>query len=124
LKRLVDLYTKEEEAALSPESRAKLKQMVQAHVQQLRSANGELDQLMELLPASQVRDTDPTGSWRAAIVGLFNAVQQQDSLVAALIVGTQANGLDARSASQNLRTVNHTIHALLGGLAEGASALK
>jgi len=124
LKKLADRYSEAEAAPLSGESRVKLTEMLHAHLQQLGSTNVELDPLIGLLPISPVRDPDANENWRAAIAALFNNVQQQDSLVAALVVGTQAIGPDVRGASQNLRNVNHAIHVLLERLEKDGNALK
>ena len=56
------------------------------------------------------------GNWRTSILALFAQVQQQDSLVASLVVGTQANGQDAAAASGSFRSVHQAIDALLAGL--------
>jgi len=124
LKRLAGRYNEEEESLLSSESRAKVTEMVRAHVQLLRTANEGLDPLINLLPTSPVRNANGSEDWRTTIATLFNGVQQQDSLVASLVAGTQANGQDVQAASQNLRNVNRAIQVLLERLEEDISALK
>jgi hypothetical protein len=54
--------------------------------------------------------------WRTSLLALFAEVQQQDSLVASLVAGTQANGQDAAAASGSLRSVHEAIDALLAAL--------
>jgi hypothetical protein len=124
LKRLAERYNEEEESLLSSESRAKVTEMLRAHVQQLRAANGGVGPLINLLPTSAVRNPNANEDWRTTIATLFNGVQQQDSLVASLVAGTQANGQDVQAASQNLRNVNRAIQVLLERLEEDISALK
>jgi hypothetical protein len=69
-----------------------------------------------LLPGSRVQRPDVPGNWLTNILTLFAQVQQQDSLVASLVVGTQANGKDAAAASASLRSVHQIIGALLARL--------
>jgi hypothetical protein len=116
LKRLADRYSEPEERLLRAESQAKLREMLRTHLQQLAEANAGLDPLIELLPGSRVQKPDVPGDWRAGILALFAQVQRQDSLVASLIVGTQANGRDTAAASASLRSAHEAIGALLTGL--------
>jgi len=90
--------------------------MLRTHLQQLTDANAGLEPLIELLPSSHAQRPDVSGNWRTAILALFDRVQQQDSLVANLVVGAQANGQDAAAASGSLRSTHEAIGALLGGL--------
>jgi hypothetical protein len=116
LKKLVDRYSEPEERLLKTESQAKLEEMLRAHLQQLGAANAELDLLIGLLPSSSAQHPDVPGSWRASILALFAQVQRQDSLVASLIVGTQANGRGTAAASASLRSAHEAIGVLLTGL--------
>jgi hypothetical protein len=116
LKKLVDRYGEAEERLLKPESQDKLREMLRTHLKQLADASAGLDQLMELLPSSRAQKPEVPGDWRARILALFAQVQQQDSLVASLVAGTQANGQDAAAASGSLRSVHQAIDALLEGL--------
>jgi hypothetical protein len=116
LKKLVDRYSEPEERLLKTESLAKLEEMLRAHLLQLGAANAELDLLIGLLPSSSGQHPDVPGSWRASILALFAQVQKQDSLIASLIVGTQANGRDTAAASASLRSAHEAIGALLTGL--------
>jgi hypothetical protein len=116
LKKLVDRYSESEERLLKPESQDKLREMLRTHLQQLAYANAGLDPLIGLLPGSPVQRPDVPENWRTSILALFAQVQQQDSLVASLVAETQANGLDAATASANLRSVHQAIGALLAGL--------
>jgi hypothetical protein len=90
--------------------------MLRRHLQQLAEANAGLDPLIELLPGSRVQKPDVPGNWRASILALFAHVQQQDSLVASLVAGTQANGQDVAAASEKLRSTHEAIGGLLGEL--------
>jgi hypothetical protein len=116
LKKLVDRYSEADERPLKTESQDKLREMLQTHLKQLADAKAGLDPLIELLPGSRAQKPDVPGDWRAGILALFAQVQQQDSLVASLVAGTQANGQDAEAASGSLRSVHQTIGALLAGL--------
>jgi hypothetical protein len=116
LKKLVERYSEPEERLLKTESQAKLREMLRAHLKQLGDANAELDPLIEILPGSRAQKLDVPGSWRASILALFAQVQQQDSLVASLVAGAQANGQDVAAASGSLRSVHQAIGALLAGL--------
>ena len=116
LKKLVDRYSEAEERLLKTESQEKLREMLRTHLQQLAAADAGLVPLIELLPSSRGEKPDVPGDWHAAILALFAQVQQQDSLVASLVVGTQANGQDASGASGSLRSVHRAIGALLAGL--------
>jgi hypothetical protein len=116
LKKLVDRYGEAEERLLKTQSQDKLREMLQTHFKQLADAHAGLNPLIELLPGSRAQTPDVPGDWRTGILALFAQVQQQDSLVASLVAGTQANGLDAATASANLRSVHQAIGALLAGL--------
>ena len=116
LKKLADRYSESEERLLKTESQDKLREMLRTHLQQLADANAGLDPLIELLPGSRTQKPEVHGDWRTGILALFAQVQQQDSLVASLVVGTQANGQDAAAASASLRSVHQIIGALLAGL--------
>jgi hypothetical protein len=116
LKKLVDGYSESEERLLKTESQDKLYEMVRTHLQQLADGDAGLDPLIELLPNSGAQKPDVPETWRNSILVLFARVQQQDSLVASLVAGTQANGRDAVAASESLRSVHQAIGAVLGGL--------
>jgi hypothetical protein len=116
LKKLVDRYSESEERLLKRESQDKLREMLRTHLRRLADANAGLDSLMELLPGSRAQKPDVLGDWRTGILALFAEVQQQDSLVASLVAGTQANGQDAATASGSLRSVHQAIGAQLAGL--------
>ena len=90
--------------------------MLRTHLRQLADANAGLDPLIELLPSSRAQKPDVPGDWRTGMLALFAQVQQQDSLVASLVAGTQANGQDAAAASGSLRSVHQAIDALLARL--------
>jgi hypothetical protein len=90
--------------------------MLRTHLQQLAEANARLDPLIELLPSSPAQKPEPPGNWRAGILALFARVQQQDSLIASLVAGTQPNGRGAAAASEGFRSTHEEIRALLGEL--------
>jgi hypothetical protein len=116
LKKLVDRYSESEQRLLKTESQDKLREMLRTHLQQLADANAGLDPLIELLASSRAQKPEVPGNWRTSILALFAQVQQQDSLVASLVAGAQANGQDAAAASGSLRSVHQAIGALLAGL--------
>jgi hypothetical protein len=116
LKKLVDRYSESEERLLKTGSQDKLREMLRTHLRQLADANAGLDPLIELLPGSRTQKLDVPGDWRTSILALFAQIQQQDSLVASLVAGSQANGQDAATASGSLRSVHQAIGALLAGL--------
>jgi hypothetical protein len=112
LKKLVDRYSEAEERLLKTESQDKLREMLRTHLKQLAEANAGLDPLIELLPASRAQEPEAPGDWRTSIRALFAQAQQQDSLVASLVAGTQANGQDAAAVSGRLRSAHQAIAAL------------
>jgi hypothetical protein len=115
LKRLADRYTDNDRRALKPESQTKLNEMLREHLKQLGAANATLNGLMDLVPASrQSRAETPTG-WRPAVAALFDFVQQQDALVAAMAAGTQ-NNYSLATASERLRSAHDAIARLAGEL--------
>jgi hypothetical protein len=116
LKKLVDRYSEPEERLLKTESQDKLREMLRTHLQQLAAANAGLDPLVELLPSSRTQEPEVPEDWRTSILALFAQVQQQDSLVASLVAGTEVSGQDAAAASGSLRSVHQAIGALLAGL--------
>jgi hypothetical protein len=116
LKKLVDRYSDSEQRLLTAESQAELREMLRAHLQQLADSNAGLDALIELLPGSRAQEPEVPGNWRTSILALFAQVQQQDSLVASLVVGAQANGQDAAAAFRSFRSTHEAIGTLLGGL--------
>jgi hypothetical protein len=116
LKKLVDRYSEPEERLLKTESRAKLHEMLRTHLQQLADANAGLDPVIGLLPDSLAQKPDVPGNWRGGVLVLFAQVQQQDSLIASLVAGTQPDGKDAAVVSESFRSAHEAIGALLGGL--------
>jgi hypothetical protein len=116
LKRLADRYSETEEQRLNPDSDQKLREMLRAHLQELGHGNDGLGPLLALLPPSDTGIPTIPAGWRARIVALFSAVQQQDRLTSGLVVGSQTNGQNLTSASANLRITHKTIDALLEGL--------
>ena len=126
LKGLVDKYSEAEEQRLKPESDAKLREMLRVHLQELSRANEGLQSLLELLPVSDPDSTVLPSNWRTRILALFNAVQQQDRLVARLVVGSQTDGQSLATASAEFRSGHQAINTLLAGLQDltGAPAAK
>jgi hypothetical protein len=113
LKKLNERYTDADRRALRPESRTKLDEMLRSHLQQLAAANATLNDLVGLLPAAQSPRTDS----RNSIAALFDLVQRQDSLVAALVAGTQTNDTIV-TASGGFRSVHEAISRLAAALGE------
>jgi hypothetical protein len=117
LKRLVDRYSAAEEQLLKPDSDQKLFEMLRAHIEELNRANDGLSPLLDLLPGrGATAAMAMPANWRARILALFWAVQQQDRLVSSLVAGSQSDGQNLMKASSNLRTAHETIHELLGSL--------
>jgi anti-sigma factor RsiW len=126
LKGLVDKYSEAQEQRLKPESDAKLREMLRVHLLDLSRANEGLQSLLELLPVSDPDSAALPSNWRSRILALFNAVQQQDRLVARLVVSSQTDGQNLATASAEFRSVRQAINALLAGLQDltGAPAAK
>jgi len=102
LKRLVERYTDADRRALRPESQIKLDEMLRGHLQQLAVSNSTLDGLLDLLaPSRPPREVTPDG-WRPGVLALVDLVQQRDSLVAALVAGTQTNYSTAAASERFL----------------------
>ncbi len=116
LKRLADRYSETEEQRLKPDSDQKLREMLRAHLQELGHGNDGLGPLLALLPPSDAGIPTIPAGWRARMVALFSAVQQQDRLTSGLVAGSQTNGQNLATASANLRITHKTIDALLEGL--------
>jgi hypothetical protein len=118
LKRLADRYSESEQERLKPESRAKIREMLHAHLQAVGQANAGLDPLLELLPISAPLTPAAPLSWRIGVLSLFAQIQQQDDLVTSLVVGTQKVNQDLVSASANLRSIHQNIPSLLSSIAQ------
>ena len=118
LKRLVERYGDADEQLLKPDSLAKFREMLRAHLQEIGRANHELEPLFELLPPSDSPATPLPATWRARVLSLFNAVQQQDRLVTSLVAGPEIAGQNLTLVSANLRLTHTSIAALLDGLKE------
>ena len=116
LKGLAEKYSEEEEQRLKPESAAKVREMLRVHLQELSFANEGLRPLLELLPASDEVPPVLPSNWRSRILALFNAVQQQDRLVARLVVGSQTDGQSIATASAEFGSAHQAIQLLLAGL--------
>jgi hypothetical protein len=124
--RLVDRYSEADEQRLKPESDAKLREMLRVHLLDLSRANEGLQSLLEMLPVTDPDSTALPSNWRGRILALFNTVQQQDRLVARLVVSSQTYGQNLATASAEFRSVRQAINALLAGLQDltGAPAAK
>jgi hypothetical protein len=116
LKRLVDRYSEAEEQRLKPDSEGKLREMLRAHLRELGSATSRLEPLLDLLPASSAAEPIRPSGWRAGILALFAAVQQQDHLVASLVAVSHSNRPDRATSSDDLRSTHRAIALLLTGL--------
>lgn len=123
LKRLADRYTDADWRALKPESQSKLGEMLSGHLEQLAAANAALNDLLDLLPPSPPSHAEIPAGWRLGIASLFDVVQQQDSLIAAMIAGTQSS-YSLPAASSRLRAAHEAIAHLSGEIkprADGTS---
>jgi hypothetical protein len=117
---LAEKYSEAEEQRLKPESEAKVREMLRVHLQELGLANEGLRPLLELLPASDEVPPVLPSNWRPRIIALFNAVQQQDRLVARLVVGSQTNGQNIATVSAEFGSTHQAIRFLLAGLKDFA----
>jgi hypothetical protein len=115
LKRLADRYTDADRRALKPESQAKLNEMLRGDLEQLVVANATLNGLLDLLPPSRPPRAESPAGWHPGVSALFDLVQQQDSLVAAMVAGTQ-NNYTLATASDRLRAAHEAIARLAGEL--------
>jgi hypothetical protein len=98
LKRLVDRYGESEEQLLKPDSDQKLFEMLRAHLQELNRASDGLSPLFDLLPGRGAGAAAIPATWRARILALFSAVQQQDRLVSSLVAGSQSRRTEPRDS--------------------------
>jgi hypothetical protein len=126
LRRLAERYDDATERLLKPESDQKLSEMLRAHLRELSRANDQLAPLLALVPGSIPAPPAPPANWRAGVLALFAAVQQQDRLVSSLVAGSRTNSQNLATASANIWTAHETIRALLGDLRDlnGAAAIK
>lgn len=115
LKKLVERYTVADRRTLKPESAVKLDEMMRRHIEEIGAANSKLETLLNLLPPSRLRRIDTPQDFRAGVSALFDLIQRQDSIVAALVAGTQT-AETAASASDSLRSVHEAIGRLDGEL--------
>ncbi len=116
LKTLVDRYSEAQQKLLTADSQAKLGEMLRAHLQKLGDANASLNPLIAILPESRTRNLEAPSDWRPAILALFTLVQEQDTVVASLLVGTQSSGTSVEAASERLRSTHAAIASLLNRL--------
>jgi hypothetical protein len=115
LKKLDERYTDADRRALRPDSQTKLDEMLRSHLQQLAAANATLNGLIDFLPPTQSLRADT----RTGVAALFDLVQRQDSLVAALVAGTQTRDTVV-AASDSFRSVHDAITRLTAALATNA----
>jgi hypothetical protein len=119
LKRLSERYADGARQVLKPESRAKLDEMMRGHLEQIAAASANLSGLLDLLPPARTSPPEslvvnlPTG-----VTALFDLVQRQDSLVAALVAGTQTTDT-AAIAADNFRAGHEAIARLTRELKPG-----
>src|SRR4029077_15641492 len=97
LNRLAERYDANAEALLSPVSQKRLGEMLRGHSERLRAAVSELDPLMRLLstPATEKATLAPR-DWREAFQTLASKVQEQDTLVTALVAGSRKIHVDGK----------------------------
>jgi hypothetical protein len=101
LKKLAERYTDDARQALKSESQIKLDEMLRWRLDQVAAANAKLNTLLDILPPGKTSRSEraPVG-FRAGVAALFDLVQRQDSLVAALVAGTQATDTAAAAADK------------------------
>lgn len=116
LKRLVDRYSMLEQRVLTPESQARLIEMLRSHLHKVSDANVQLASLVRLLPDSHAQKYAVPTDWRAIILALFAQVRKQDSLVGGLVAGAQLNGASLQTNAEGLRSSYEAITALLSEL--------
>jgi hypothetical protein len=112
LKKLAERYTEAERHALSPGSQSKLDEMLRAHLGQIAASNTRLNNILDVLwpPDAPRSESSP-----AAVAALFDLVQRQDSLVAALVAGTRTTDT-AAVASDKFRATHEAIARLVAEL--------
>ena len=114
LTKLAERYDATSEAALTPGSKARLREMLREHLDRLRIADAELDRLIQLLTArAPGRVGAGPGTWRDAMQALFAQVREQDSLVTALVAGSQNVALDVSGAPGRMKLAHESVHNLL-----------
>jgi len=112
LRKLAERYSDSDRHLLKPESQNKLNEMLRGHLEQITAANAKLDTLLDLLPPSQANRAGSVNP-RAGVAALFDLVQRQDSLVAALVAGTRTT--DTAVAAADAFRVGHEAITRLGG---------
>ena len=116
LRKLSDRYTDSDRHALKPEWQTKLNEMLRGHLEQIAAANAKLNGLLDLLPQPQTSRSDASVvNSPVAFAALFELAQQRDSLVAALVVGTQSTDT-AAVAADKFRAGHEAIARLAGRL--------
>jgi hypothetical protein len=113
LAKLAERYNATSEAALRPDSQARLREMLRVHLERLRVADAELEPLTEVLAASATEKAVRSGAWRDTVQLLLKQVREQDSLVTALVAGSRNVNLDVASASGRMKFAHDSIHDLL-----------
>jgi hypothetical protein len=114
LRKLAERYDATIEAALTPASQARLREILREHLDRLRIADAELDPLIQLLTARAAgRVAAGPSSWRDAMQALFAQVREQDSLVTALVAGSQNAALDVSGAPGRMKLAHESVHNLL-----------
>jgi hypothetical protein len=114
LMKLAARYDATSEAALTQGSQARLHEMLRVHFERLRTADTELDPLIQLLaPRATGKTIAAAGTWRDAVHALIAQVREQDALVTALVTGSQNLRNDVRDASTRMKLTHQSIHNLL-----------
>jgi hypothetical protein len=116
LRRLAERYPDDARHALSAESQTKLDEMVRGHIRQIAAANVRLSVLLDVLPPPETPRSERTpAGFGPGIAILFDLVQRQDSVIAALIAGTQTTDT-AASAADKFRAGHEAISRLTAAL--------
>ena len=100
LARLADRYDPSIATVLSSTPQAGLHEMLRIYLDRLMAADAELDPVIELLPGPLAgRKTVDSRTWQDGIKEISTAVREQDSMITALVTGSQNPKLDLGAAS-------------------------
>jgi anti-sigma factor RsiW len=113
LKNLAERYTAESESLLSSSSRAKLHEMLSAHGNKVREYTGQLEPLLQMLPNGPVGKIELPADWNRTALSVFETVREQDSLVGALVAGTDVPLQNNEALAERFRFTYNSIDILL-----------
>jgi hypothetical protein len=116
LRNLAERYTAQSERLLAVSSRTRLHEMLSAHADRVRQYIGQLQPLLPMLPSGPVAKVEPPSDWNATALSIFEKVQEQDSLVGALLAGTEVPGQNKEAVPERFRFTYNSIGVLLDRL--------